>query len=183
VIRYPSPSRGGSNLLTRSGPARGNLAHYKKQNNMTTETENTQEKAVDAILEKHGISYAVTYSGEAVERDGKKEWKHDAWRVSFGSWGNVFSTDYKTGTGLRKMNKKGDMKPVFPKAAGVLYSLIMDGEALDQSFYDWCACFGYDEDSRKAEAIYFACCENGKNIRKTFSREAVEEIKEALQDY
>ena len=147
-----------------------------------TTTENEEEKAVDAILEKHGISYAVTYCGEAVERDGKREWKHDAWRATFGGR-IVFSSDYKTGTGLRKMNKAGIMRPQFPKAGAVLYCLLMDGDALDQSFSDWCACFGYDEDSRKAEAIYFSCCENGKKIRQCFSREAVQEIREALQDY
>lgn len=156
---------------------------HQKANNMTTRTENETEKAIDAILQKHGISYAVTYCGEATEGDNGKKWKHDAWRVTFGSWGNVFSTDYKTGNGLRKMNQRGEMKPQFPKAAGVLYSLLMDGEALDQSFFDWCACFGYDEDSRKAESIYFACCENGKNVRKTFPRDAIKEMREALQDY
>jgi hypothetical protein len=139
-------------------------------------------EAVDNILENHGISYAGTYAGEAVDRDNGKEWKHDAWRVTIGGK-IVFSSDYKTGTGLRKMNKRGDMKPVFPKAGAVLYCLIMDAEALDQSFSDWCACFGYDEDSRKAESIYFECCDNGKNIRKAFSQDALKEIKEALKDY
>ena len=148
---------------------------------MTTETEINQ--TIAAILEKHGISYAVTYSGESFKRNDKTTWKHDAWKVTFGSWGHLFTTDFKTGTGLRKQNKRGDMKPQFPKAACVLYSLVVDGEALDQSFSDWCACFWYDEDSRKAEAIYFTCFENGKNVRKCFPREAIEEIKQALQDY
>jgi hypothetical protein len=147
---------------------------------MTTHTEH--ETAVDAILQNHGITYMVTYCGESAERENGKEWKHDAWKATFG--GRIaFSSDYKTGTGLRKMNKRGDMKPEWPKAEAVLYCLLMDGDALDQSFSDWCACFGYDEDSRKAESIYFQCCETGKNIRNCFSREAIQELREALQDY
>ncbi len=134
------------------------------------------------MLEKHGITYSVTYCGEHKDNDNGKEWKHDAWKVTFGGK-IVFSSDYKTGTGLRKMNKAGRMTPRFPKAAGVFYCLLMDGEALDQSFSDWCACYGYDEDSRKAESIYFQCCETGKNIRKCFSRDAIQELRDALQDY
>jgi len=60
---------------------------------------------------------------------------------------------------------------------------LMDADALDHSFSDWCSCYGYDEDSRKAERIYFECCENGKNVRNCFSREVIQELLEALQDF
>jgi hypothetical protein len=41
-----------------------------------------------------------------------------------------------------------------PKLADVLYSLLLDGEAADETFEDWCANYGYDSDSRKAEATF-----------------------------
>jgi hypothetical protein len=143
-------------------------------------TENEQEKQVDEILEKHGISYMVTLLQKSAKDENN--WEHDVWKYTIGGK-IVFSDFFKTGTGLRKMNKRGDMIPQFPKAGSVLYCILSDSEALDQSFSDWSACFGYDEDSRKAEKIYFECCETGKNVRACFTCEQLEEIKEALQDY
>ena len=143
-------------------------------------TENKQEKQVDKILEKYGISYMVTLLQKSAKDDDK--WEYDLWKYTIGGK-IVFSDFFKTGTGLRKMNKRGEMVAQFPKAGGVLYCILSDAEALDQSFSDWCACFGYNEDSRKAEKTYFQCCDTGKNIRACFTREQLEEIREALQDY
>lgn len=48
-----------------------------------------------------------------------------------------------------------------PEAAGVLYCLASDAGGVQNSrgFEDWAADLGYDADSRKAEAIYRACCD------------------------
>lgn len=56
--------------------------------------------------------------------------------------------------------------PTPPSAAEVLDCLAMDASAMDESFEDWAADFGYDTDSRKAEAAYTACRESGFALRK-----------------
>jgi hypothetical protein len=48
----------------------------------------------------------------------------------------------------------------------VLYSLVMDSMAMDESFIDWCDNFGYDSDSRKALDIYLKCQENANKLKK-----------------
>ena len=57
-------------------------------------------------------------------------------------------------------------KPVPPPLDDVLYSLIMDADALDRYFPDWADEFGYDQDSRNALAIYEACRKNGEKLIK-----------------
>jgi hypothetical protein len=44
-----------------------------------------------------------------------------------------------------------------PKVGDVLSCLLHDGQAGSDTFADFCADFGYDEDSRKAFEIYLAC--------------------------
>lgn len=52
-----------------------------------------------------------------------------------------------------------------PSAADVLYALILEADALDLTFGEWCGEFGYDEDSRKALDLYVQCQENGRRVR------------------
>jgi len=61
--------------------------------------------------------------------------------------------------------------------------LTLDAQTLDQSFTDWCAEFGYDDDSISAFDTYRACCENSKKLQKVFSRDTLVKIEELLQDY
>ena len=74
-------------------------------------------------------------------------------------------------------------KPVTPHAAGVLYSLILDSSAVEQSFSNWCSEYGYDDDSRKALATYEACQANADKLARIFDHATREAIREALQDY
>ena len=74
-------------------------------------------------------------------------------------------------------------KIVSPEVASVLHSLTLDAQALNQSFTDWCAEFGYDDDSISAFDTYRACCENGKKLQKVFSRSTLDKLEEILQDY
>jgi len=56
-------------------------------------------------------------------------------------------------------------------AAEVLASYCRDGEdAATQTFTDWCDTYGYDQDSRKAEATYRACQDAATTVRKVLSR-------------
>jgi hypothetical protein len=57
-------------------------------------------------------------------------------------------------------------EPEPPTAAEVLDSLASDASGADQNFEDWCADFGYDTDSRKAERTYNAVREQTFSLRK-----------------
>lgn len=77
----------------------------------------------------------------------------------------------------------GLSKTVAPEVASVLHSLTLDAQALDQSFTDWCAYLGYDDDSLSDFDAYRACCESGKKLQEIFSRDTLNKIQELLQDY
>jgi hypothetical protein len=61
---------------------------------------------------------------------------------------------------------QGKMTPILPKTVDVVASLCWDAEAIDYgSFEDWASTYGYDPDSRKAEAMYKQCVEHGLKLR------------------
>lgn len=139
----------------------------------------TQDK-IASILSAAQVSYAVTYCGQT-KRDN---WECDAWRVRLANGKQIMETDYFTGLGLR--SKKVHFvasKPVAPKSADVLHSLTLDSTAGDQSFFDWCAEYGYSDDSLKALDTYRACCKIAQDLRRIFKPETLAAIREALQDY
>ena len=79
-----------------------------------------------------------------------------------------------------------DIKPTFavmPTQSSVLYCLLSDMDCGDQPFHDFCGDLGYDEDSREAERIYFACQESGRKLRKVFKNVHIEAIRTHLEDY
>jgi len=110
----------------------------------------------------------------ATQRD---EWKCDQWEITFTSKSGRWVTDYFTGVGHR--NKWG--KPVKPSVADVLQALILEAYAADQSFSDWCAEYGYSDDSLKALNTYKQCCEIATMLRKHIGRDALEKARSALE--
>ncbi len=46
------------------------------------------------------------------------------------------------------------------------------------TFEEFCSSFGYDEDSRKAEKVYKAVCEEWSNIKILYSNEEIEKLQE-----
>lgn len=70
-----------------------------------------------------------------------------------------------------------------PKKEDVLGCLLMDAEALDHpDFESWAEEYGYDEDSRKAEAIYNACLAGGLRLRALLGEEGLRLLGEKLRD-
>lgn len=133
---------------------------------------NTIEFNIEALPVK------IDYVGETI-RDNS--WKCDQWRISITSKAGFWSTDYFTGTGLRRKPKASwdSPKPVKPKVADVLYSLFNDAQASDLNFHDWCDEYGYSDDSIKAMNTYKQCLEIATYLRKHFSpdqRAAIEAI-------
>jgi hypothetical protein len=158
--------------------------------------------AVNALLERNGVAFSVVLLGKRT-RDG---WEHDAWYVTFSRLsgaGHSEDFNYCTGLGLRKpapmpkhvramrpysterrnWERANPGTPVAPRAADVLHSLILDSSAVGQSFESWCDEFGYDADSRKAEATYRECQKNADKLARVLDRRAREELAELLQDY
>lgn len=74
--------------------------------------------------------------------------------------------------------------PILPDLRDVIYSLVMDGGAIDyRDFEDWAADYGYDTDSRKAEATYRACLEIGLKLRNTLGEAKLNELRELYSGY
>lgn len=160
---------------------------------------NEIETAVDAYLRDIGVTYAVTLSEQGHDNDG---WECDAWRVTFSRGKSSFPCPYYTGIGHRvasnhahavyvasprqaddRRKRDAAAKPVSPRAASVLYSLLLDARAADMSFPDWCGEIGYDEDSFKAFDTYRQCCDIGRDLDKVFTRTEREHLAELLQEY
>ena len=155
------------------------------------------EQKVTGLLAEFDITYVAQYRGVSLDRDFMDEW---FCMFYFGDDRRVFQ--FFTGIGLRTEPRRGlphrgyvrrntiaweenqkAMKPAKPHPAGVLYSLIRESAAADVSFYEWCSEYGYDDDSRKAEATYQACRDNAYKLREVFSRAQLEALDKALQDY
>lgn len=66
---------------------------------------------------------------------------------------------------------------IMPSAANVLHCLALDGEAINYAtFEEWAREFGYDEDSRKAEASYKECLRAGLFLRAILGESGIEEL-------
>lgn len=71
-----------------------------------------------------------------------------------------------------------------PELQDVLYSLVMDANALDYpNFEQWASDYGYEEDSRSAEKIYRACLSTGLELRALIGNDALEKLRDLYQDY
>lgn len=77
-----------------------------------------------------------------------------------------------------------DREAIQPDSCDVLYSLASDSDVIDcATFEAWADYYGYDTDSRKAEAIYRACLEIALKLRNGLGESALQELREACQDY
>lgn len=137
---------------------------------------------LDTIDTLETLPVKIDYVGQT-KRD--QNWDCDQWRVTLSSKAGFHSFDYFTGLGLRHKPKTSWATPTpkKPKVADVLHSLIMDASAADENFHDWCANYGYSDDSIKAMNTYKACLEIAVALRKHFSPDTLRQVRELLQDY
>ena len=122
------------------------------------------------ISEIENLPVKIDYVAENLECD--------QWRVTISSKAGFNYLDYFTGLGHRSKNR-----PKRPKVADVLYSLILDASAADYNFSDWCADYGYSDDSIKALNTYKSCLETAQVLLKHFSPLTLRTLREMLQDY
>lgn len=81
-------------------------------------------------------------------------------------------------------NKFGKLSPLLPEPADVMASLVLDCSVLDAGgFEDWAAEYGYDTDSRKAEAIYLQCLEIALKLRAAVGEEGLSQLREACAEW
>jgi hypothetical protein len=137
---------------------------------------------LDTIDTLESLPVKIDYVGQT-KRD--HNWDCDQWRVTLSSKAGFHSFDYFTGLGLRHKPRTSWATPTpkKPKVADVLHSLIMDASAADENFHDWCANYGYSDDSIKAMNTYKACLEIAVALRKHFSPDTLRQVRELLQDY
>lgn len=86
------------------------------------------------------------YGAAAQSFDTMDDWQKSAhnYRVTLRYGGRQMSLDYFMGSAHTDE----------PDAEGVLECLLSDASGADESFESWCADYGYDSDSRKAERTY-----------------------------
>ena len=105
----------------------------------------------------------ASVAGAKLPRDKQDEWQQKAtgYRCKLVRNGKAYSFDYWMGS--------AHTEP--PTVEDVLDNLASDASAGEQTFYDFCSEFGYDHDSRKAEATWKACCRTAKAIRRLLGDE------------
>jgi hypothetical protein len=70
-------------------------------------------------------------------------------------------------------------KPILPDSLDVIGCLAQDADCLDSPTYEeWASNLGYDEDSRKGEAIYRLCLEHALKLRAALGEKALEKLRE-----
>lgn len=96
--------------------------------------------------------------GASLAWDKQDSWQQQAhgYTVTLRYQGRQMTTDFWLGPAI-----SGE-----PEVENVIDCLLSDAMGSDQSFEEFCAEFGYDTDSRKAEATYKACKKSGEKLRR-----------------
>ena len=152
---------------------------------------------MDNNFDFDSLPVRIEYAGD---RSRDKDWPHDEWRVELSNKAGYWSTTYKTGLGHRKFPKgfipyrkldprciafeeqERSKKPVKPSIASVMHSLYLDASAADENFHEWCANYGYSDDSIHALNTYKACLETGIALRKYLGHEVLQQVRKAVED-
>ncbi|MFA5378876.1 MAG: hypothetical protein WC455_24195 [Dehalococcoidia bacterium] len=143
------------------------------------------EKNIINGFDFSALPIKVTYVGKVQDKD----WPHFLWNVVITQKDGFWTVPYKTGLGLVKKKPclgvavPSEPVPTTPTTADIMHSLLLDADAADQSFNEWCDNYGYDTDSMKAFKTYQTCCEEAVNLKKTFTREQLADMQKALEDY
>lgn len=107
-------------------------------------------------------------------RPGGDSWEADAshWRVTLMRHRESICVFYSMGSAH---TSEPDIRDVF-------YSLLIDSDSGGESFGDWCANYGYDTDSRKAEKTHRACKRIAAGLARLFSESELRDLRELFED-
>lgn len=84
--------------------------------------------------------------------------------IDFDFWGSIADKEKDL------HSFRGSIKPTAYDVLAGLYSMYND------TFEEWCASYGYDEDSREAYATYKRCLELDAKLKKVFTSEELEAL-------
>lgn len=129
------------------------------------------EKSIHEFIAAHGLTAEIKAAHANPHMDDMApDSKHYSVKISQVGFGPVRSmvVPYSMGPA----HKRG------PTLAGVLDCLASDASTLENArdFEDWCSDFGYDTDSRKAEATWRAIMEQSTQLRKLLGYAAYSEL-------
>lgn len=119
---------------------------------------NMIQKLVKDSFEVDGktVSLKATYQGRD-KMNQKDRFPMNKWTVTLTYQEREFSFPFHMGVGIQHG----------PTAESVLGNLCMNASSIEnvRSFEEWAGDFGYDEDSRKAEATYHACWQEARQTK------------------
>ena len=130
------------------------------------------------ILTANNINFSVSYVG--INND--EEWPHYQWLFTLTKHktaGVYF--DFKTGLGLVHKPRTAQGRtlaesPTPPTIADLFYSLTLDNYAGGLNFADFCAEYGYSDDSIKAANIFKAIKQNSDKLNSILTLATIEQI-------
>lgn len=139
------------------------------------------DSRINVILETDysaGLAYCPAYKATSKRQFGLPG---SAFRQSFIDWECEHGIASR---GDSAFGLSGDKKqPILPDSVEVVHSLVQDSDVLDAGgFESWASDFGYDADSRKAEAIYKACLDIALKLRAAIGDDGLKLLREAGQD-
>lgn len=114
-------------------------------------------------MEHAKIHATVSHQGIKRDADG---WEHNAYHAWLNYEGRSMQTDYRAGMGITEHATAEDI------VLAVFNNILADGA----SFEEWADDYGYDRDSRKAEAIYNACKKQGEDLQRMLGDAAWREL-------
>lgn len=163
----------------------------------------TIEQIVDDLSARGVTLEATLVRDEFNGRDGQA-----VWAVTILRNGQSFQTEFSQGCAYRYYPKSSRLgkwqphpyhqrmtiylenrykqsKPSKPTIDSVMACIVSDAQcvAFGQTFEDFAADMGYDEDSRSAEKCYNACRDEYFALIRLFGSDGFEELCELFQDY
>ena len=130
-------------------------------------------RGVVTVPHNHGLKYTVT-----IGREGRKSYTFDFW--------SSINDTYKSevafiaeDSNMRKIDMGRVIKSaVKPTAYSALTCLSSDIGVHEWTFQEFCDSYGYDTDSRKAEKVYNAVCDQSRALARLFSEEELDKLSE-----
>jgi hypothetical protein len=127
-----------------------------------------------------GIAHAPYYKAHEKSAYNARRWPQDAFAALTAEVEQGFAVHVAGPLSLRPDRKK----PLMPDTRDVVYSLLLDGSAIDSpDFESWAADCDCDPDSRAAEAAYRECLRCGLALRAALGDAGLARLQEAFQDY
>ena len=118
---------------------------------------------------------AIPFKAKYIGRHTKNGWVSNAWTVT------IHNNEFPCHIGIGLKSKDGTTR--VPDIKGVMRSLLRDMDAGDKTFEEFCSDYGYDEDSRKAYALWEECGRVMVRVQALFSPDEIDAMRKALEDY